>query len=219
MKYAPLRVDLRWATLAFMARATTAMLDMLRKQKKLSIQIRADERRIKSERRTEGREHGLSRDGECSSCEGHSGGRVGVIRVIPKSASSVIQTRGRPVPDSGTGFLFVEKIHVTNGRFLLFFFWNETNAPQTEDRQMRYLIPLLFAFAWISTTDAQPTKPSGGLEGRVGRLEGIVEQIDKRLTNIEHDQRETLKRVEAMSREINIMRGNEWHEKRVVERN
>ena len=72
---------------------------------------------------------------------------------------------------------------------------------------MRYLIPLLFAFAWIPTADAQPAKPSGGLEGRVGRLEGIVEQIDKRLTNIEHDQRETLKRVEAMSREINIMRG------------
>ena len=72
---------------------------------------------------------------------------------------------------------------------------------------MRYLIPLLFAFAWIPTADAQPGKPSGGLEGRVGRLEGIVEQIDKRLTNIEHDQRETLKRVEAMSREINIMRG------------
>ncbi len=41
----------------------------------------------------------------------------------------------------------------------------------------------------------------------MGRLEGIVEQIDKRLTNIEHDQRETLKRVEAMNREINIMRG------------
>ena len=72
---------------------------------------------------------------------------------------------------------------------------------------MRYLIPLLFAFAWIPTADAQPGKPSGGLEGRVGRLEGIVEQIDKRLTNIEHDQRETLKRVEAMNREINIMRG------------
>ena len=72
---------------------------------------------------------------------------------------------------------------------------------------MRYLIPLLFAFAWIPTADAQPAKPSGGLEGRVGRLEGIVEQIDKRLTNIEHDQRETLKRVEAMNREINIMRG------------
>ena len=72
---------------------------------------------------------------------------------------------------------------------------------------MRYLIPLLFAFAWIPTADAQPAKPSGGLEGRVGRLEGIVEQIDKRLTNIEHDQRETLKRVEAMSRKINIMRG------------
>ena len=92
------------------------------------------------------------------------------------------------------------------GVFCYFSFGTRTNATKT-DRQMRYLIPLLFAFAWIPTADAQPAKSSGGLEGRVGRLEGIVEQIDKRLTNIEHDQRETLKRVEAMSREINIMRG------------
>ena len=72
---------------------------------------------------------------------------------------------------------------------------------------MRYLIPLLFAFAWLPTADAQTAKPSGSLEGRVGRLEGIVEQIDKRLTNIEQDQREILKRMEAMSSEINTMRG------------
>lgn len=72
---------------------------------------------------------------------------------------------------------------------------------------MRYLIPLLFAFAWLPTADAQTAKPSGSLEGRVGRLEGIVEQIDKRLTNIEQDQREMLKRMEAMSSEINVMRG------------
>ena len=72
---------------------------------------------------------------------------------------------------------------------------------------MRYLIPLLFAFAWLPTADAQTAKPSGSLEGRVGRLEGIVEQIDKRLTNIEQDQRDMLKRMEAMSNEINVMRG------------
>ena len=72
---------------------------------------------------------------------------------------------------------------------------------------MRYLIPLLFAFAWLPTADAQTAKPSGSLEGRVGRLEGIVEQIDKRLTNIEQDQRDMLKRMEAMSSEINVMRG------------
>ena len=67
---------------------------------------------------------------------------------------------------------------------------------------MKYLIPLLLMFAWIPTADAQTTKPSGSLESRVGRLEGVVEQIDKRLTNIEQDQREMLKRMEAMNREL-----------------
>ena len=32
----------------------------------------------------------------------------------------------------------------------------------------------------------------------MGRLEGIIEQIDKRLTNIEQDQRDMLKRLDAM---------------------
>ena len=70
---------------------------------------------------------------------------------------------------------------------------------------MKYLIPLLLMFAWIPTADAQMAKPSDGLEGRVGRLEGVVEQIDKRLTNIEHDQREMLKRMEAMRRDMESM--------------
>ena len=67
---------------------------------------------------------------------------------------------------------------------------------------MKYLILLLLMFAWIPTADAQTAKPSGSLESRVGRLEGVVEQIDKRLTNIEQDQREMLKRMEAMNREL-----------------
>ena len=75
---------------------------------------------------------------------------------------------------------------------------------------MKYVIPLLFAFAWIPAANAQTEKPRGSLESRVGRLEGIVEQIDKRLTNIEQDQRETLKRLEAlrseMREEMNITR-------------
>ena len=70
---------------------------------------------------------------------------------------------------------------------------------------MKYLIPLLSMVAWIPTADAQMAKPSDGLEGRVGRLEGVVEQIDKRLTNIEHDQREMLKRMEAMRRDMESM--------------
>ena len=67
---------------------------------------------------------------------------------------------------------------------------------------MKYLIPLLLMFAWMPAADAQTAKPSGSLESRVGRLEGVVEQIDKRLTNIEQDQRETLRRMEAMNREL-----------------
>ena len=67
---------------------------------------------------------------------------------------------------------------------------------------MKYVIPLLFAFAWIPAANAQTEKPRGSLESRVGRLEGIVEQIDKRLTNIEQDQRETLKRLEALRSEM-----------------
>ena len=67
---------------------------------------------------------------------------------------------------------------------------------------MKYLIPLLLMFAWMPAADAQTAKPSGSLESRVGRLEGVVEQIDKRLTNIEQDQREMLKRMEAMNREL-----------------
>ena len=70
---------------------------------------------------------------------------------------------------------------------------------------MKYLIPLLLMLAWIPTADAQMAKPSDGLEGRVGRLEGVVEQIDKRLTNIEQDQREMLKRMEAMRRDMESM--------------
>ena len=70
---------------------------------------------------------------------------------------------------------------------------------------MKYLIPLLLMVAWIPTADAQMAKPSDGLEGRVGRLEGVVEQIDKRLTNIEQDQREMLKRMEAMRRDMESM--------------
>ena len=70
---------------------------------------------------------------------------------------------------------------------------------------MKYLIPLLLMSAWIPTADAQMAKPSDGLEGRVGRLEGVVEQIDKRLTNIEQDQREMLKRMEAMRRDMEAM--------------
>ena len=67
---------------------------------------------------------------------------------------------------------------------------------------MKYLIPLLSMFAWIPTVEAQTTKPSGSLESRVGRLEGVVEQIDKRLTNIERDQREMLNRMEALNSEL-----------------
>ena len=67
---------------------------------------------------------------------------------------------------------------------------------------MKYLIPLLSMFAWIPTAEAQTAKPSGSLESRVGRLEGVVEQIDKRLTNIERDQREMLKRMEALNSEL-----------------
>ena len=67
---------------------------------------------------------------------------------------------------------------------------------------MKYLIPLLLMFAWMPAADAQTTKPSGSLESRVGRLEGVVEQIDKRLTNIERDQREILRRMEAMNSEL-----------------
>ncbi len=70
---------------------------------------------------------------------------------------------------------------------------------------MKYLIPLLLMFAWMPAADAQTTKPSGSLESRVGRLEGVVEQIDKRLTNIEQDQREMLKRMEAMRRDMEAM--------------
>ena len=70
---------------------------------------------------------------------------------------------------------------------------------------MKYLIPLLLMFAWMPAADAQTAKPSGSLESRVGRLEGVVEQIDKRLTNIEQDQREILRRMEAMRRDMEAM--------------
>ena len=63
---------------------------------------------------------------------------------------------------------------------------------------MKYAILLFVVFAWIPLAAAQTEKPSSSLEGRVGRLEGIIEQIDKRLTNIEQDQRDMLKRLDAM---------------------
>ena len=70
---------------------------------------------------------------------------------------------------------------------------------------MKYVLSLLLAFAWVAVVDAQKENPGGNLEGRVGRLEGIVEQIDKRLTNIEQDQRETLKRMDALRSDMNTI--------------